>query len=140
MVLKSKVGSKSFPGLPSAETSPAAAVGPLCRANFQVTSVYGVLLTQACDGSCAGSRGGAGRGKHTSHIAAPHPGSSATQRGPGGAAKLTPLPLEISFSNYIFTQVIMSNTIYVSCCWLIFNLQNTSLQKEGAGGWVCCCI
>lgn len=52
--------------------------------------------------------------------------------------QLTPPPSETPFSNYTFTQVIMPNPMYVSCCWLIFNLKNISLQKEDAGGRVCC--
>lgn len=60
------------------------------------------------------------------------------RRGPGGAAQLTPRPSETPFGNYTFTQVIKPNPMYVSCCWLIFNLKNISLRKEDAGGRVCC--
>jgi len=30
----------------------------------------------------------------------------------------------------------MPNPVHASCCWLIFNFNNTSLQKEDAGGRV----
>lgn len=59
-------------------------------------------------------------------------------RGPGGAVQLTSPPSETPFSNYTFTQVIMPKPMYVSCCWLIFNLKNVSLRKEDAGRRVCC--